>query len=82
MPRLLCSIALAVVATLLAPAVADETIARVGVAQRGLGAPGPAYGTGNGDEFAMPRPCWRSRGWRRQPAAALYGMAGLAEPAP
>ena len=38
---------------LAAHAVSAETIARVGVAQRDLGALDPAYGIGNGDEFAM-----------------------------
>ena len=40
---------------MLAHAVSAETIARVGVSQRDLGAMDPAYGIGNGDEFATRR---------------------------
>jgi len=52
MPRLVRSVLLAVALALLAHAVSAETIARVGVSQRDLGAMDPAYGIGNGDEFA------------------------------
>ncbi|HEX3403515.1 MAG TPA: ABC transporter substrate-binding protein [Acetobacteraceae bacterium] len=52
MPHLLRSALLATVAALLAHAVSAETIARVGVSQRDIGAMDPAYGIGNGDEFA------------------------------
>ena len=52
MPHYLRSALFAAAATLLAHAVSAETIARVGVSQRDLGAMDPAYGIGNGDEFA------------------------------
>ena len=44
---------IAAAAALCAHAVSAETIARVGVSARDLGALDPAYGIGNGDEFAM-----------------------------
>jgi len=52
MPHLVRSALLAVAIALLVHAVSAETIARVGVSQRDLGAMDPAYGIGNGDEFA------------------------------
>jgi peptide/nickel transport system substrate-binding protein len=53
MPCLPCSTAFAVILLLLAPVVSAETVARVGVAARDLGALDPAYGIGNGDEFGV-----------------------------
>src|SRR5690348_9100020 len=53
MPRLACSVVLTVILLLLAPIVSAETVARVGVAARDLGALDPAYGIGNGDEFGV-----------------------------
>jgi peptide/nickel transport system substrate-binding protein len=47
-----CAVFAIVAATCAHPAVADST-ARVGVAARDLGALDPAYGIGNGDEFAI-----------------------------
>jgi peptide/nickel transport system substrate-binding protein len=44
---------IAMVASLCAGALSAETIARVGVAARDLGVLDPAYGVGNGDEFAI-----------------------------
>ena len=52
MPHTLRSALFAATVTLLTHAVSAETIARVGVSQRDLGAMDPAYGIGNGDEFA------------------------------
>ena len=53
MPHLLRTALFAAAASLFAHAVSAETIARVGVSQRDLGALDPAYGIGNGDEFAI-----------------------------
>src|SRR5579883_2253040 len=53
MPVPLRSALFAAVASLVAGSVSAETIARVGVAARDLGALDPAYGIGNGDEFGI-----------------------------
>src|SRR5262249_12449793 len=53
MPYRLRTTLAAIAATLCAHAVSAETVARVGVAARDLGALDPAYGIGNGDEFGI-----------------------------
>src|ERR1700719_66519 len=53
MRHFLRSALIAMVASLCAGAASAETIARVGVAARDLGALDPAYGIGNGDEFTI-----------------------------
>src|SRR5262245_44094700 len=53
MPYHLRTFLVAVAASVCAHAVSAETVARVGVAARDLGAMDPAYGIGNGDEFII-----------------------------
>ena len=53
MPQSQRFVIFAAFALLFAHAVSAETVARVGVAARDLGALDPAYGIGNGDEFGI-----------------------------
>ena len=53
MPHYFRSALIAFAALFDAHAVSAETTSRVGVSQRDLGALDPAFGIGNGDEFAM-----------------------------
>ena len=53
MPHFLRTALFAAAASLCVHTVSAETVAKVGVSQRDLGAIDPAYGIGNGDEFAI-----------------------------
>ena len=53
MPHFLRTALFAAAASLCVHTVSAETVAKVGVSQRDLGALDPAYGIGNGDEFAI-----------------------------
>ena len=53
MPHFLRTALFAFAASLCVHTVSAETVAKVGVSQRDLGALDPAYGIGNGDEFAI-----------------------------